>query len=399
MFKFDFNRQDLEDDDLDDADLIETDGSAQGGENVAPVQLSTGPSAAAGVHIEFTLDDLMAALPPKISYSPSKVTLADGDTELVLPRRDLFDVRFQLISEDDSGVTGANSDSRGSKADLEDTLRFIDAPSDVVSGVYEGGLKIWECSLDLVAYMHRRKVNREWLTGKAVLELGCGTALPSMYALHELLSRPISATDPASGPSVLHLQDYNSSVVQFITFPNALLTWYFSPASQAYRVAVDNGSTLPNANTPGELEIDDGLLDAFKASLAVHNIALRFSSGAWANFRPHGADDDRSDFDLILTSETIYQPSSTLSLISILQTRRKRVQSLDGGGPDRSIIALDFVRGIPQPFILVAAKVVYFGVGGGVKEFMEAVETAGGKAEVVWEITLGVARQVVQVMF
>ena len=30
-------------------------------------------------------------------------------------------------------------------------VEFIDAPSDLVPGVYEGGLKTWECSLDLVA--------------------------------------------------------------------------------------------------------------------------------------------------------------------------------------------------------------------------------------------------------
>lgn len=29
-------------------------------------------------------------------------------------------------------------------------LGFVGAPSDIVPGVYEGGLKTWECSLDLV---------------------------------------------------------------------------------------------------------------------------------------------------------------------------------------------------------------------------------------------------------
>jgi len=32
-------------------------------------------------------------------------------------------------------------------------LEFLDAPSDLVPGVYEGGLKTWECSLDLVDYL------------------------------------------------------------------------------------------------------------------------------------------------------------------------------------------------------------------------------------------------------
>jgi hypothetical protein len=36
-------------------------------------------------------------------------------------------------------------------------LRFLDAPSDLISGVYEGGLKTWECSLDLVRFLHARQ--------------------------------------------------------------------------------------------------------------------------------------------------------------------------------------------------------------------------------------------------
>ena len=59
---------------------------------------------------------------------------------MALSRRDLFDARFQLISTDDGGRT----DEAPSEVD------FVDAPSDLVPGVYEGGLKTWECSLDLV---------------------------------------------------------------------------------------------------------------------------------------------------------------------------------------------------------------------------------------------------------
>ena len=32
-------------------------------------------------------------------------------------------------------------------------LEFLDAPSNLVPGVYEGRLKTWECSLDLVDYL------------------------------------------------------------------------------------------------------------------------------------------------------------------------------------------------------------------------------------------------------
>ena len=43
--------------------------------------------------------------------------------------------------------------------------------SDLVSGVYEGGLKVWECSFDLVDYI---QANATEFIGKNVLELGCG---------------------------------------------------------------------------------------------------------------------------------------------------------------------------------------------------------------------------------
>ena len=53
-------------------------------------------------------------------------------------RRDLFDARFQLLAQ-----------GRDEQAAL------VDAPADLVPGVYEGGLKTWECSLDLAAYLDR----------------------------------------------------------------------------------------------------------------------------------------------------------------------------------------------------------------------------------------------------
>ena len=53
-------------------------------------------------------------------------------------RRDLFDARFQLLAQ-----------GRDEQATL------VDAPADLVPGVYEGGLKTWECALDLAAYLDR----------------------------------------------------------------------------------------------------------------------------------------------------------------------------------------------------------------------------------------------------
>ena len=37
----------------------------------------------------------------------------------------------------------------------EQTSAFVDAPADLVPGTYEGGLKTWECALDLATYLDR----------------------------------------------------------------------------------------------------------------------------------------------------------------------------------------------------------------------------------------------------
>lgn len=80
-------------------------------------------------------------LPDTLSYTPSTFS-AGKDTQFYIARRDLFDARFQLIS-------GSEETS---------LLQYFDTPADVVPGKYEGGLKTWECSVDLVEYLNA--VNR-----------------------------------------------------------------------------------------------------------------------------------------------------------------------------------------------------------------------------------------------
>ena len=90
-----------------------------------------------------------SALPEAFSYSP--VTLpapAGGTSGHTLVRRDLFDVRFQLSLPHAQGAGSLNERD-------EQTVAFVDAPADLVPGTYEGGLKTWECALDLAAYLDR----------------------------------------------------------------------------------------------------------------------------------------------------------------------------------------------------------------------------------------------------
>lgn len=101
----------------------------------------------------------LSYLPPAVTYSQIDVNLtADGKNTgqiVSLLRRDLFDARFQLANEeddsDDEGSAYANMIPRSS--DLARGLGvgyFQNSDSDLIKGVYEGGLKTWEASLDLI---------------------------------------------------------------------------------------------------------------------------------------------------------------------------------------------------------------------------------------------------------
>lgn len=83
------------------------------------------------------LTDSLPHLPSKIAYCLLPVTLDDGST-INLPRRELWDVRVQLMAEEGDGDQSVNEDGSGLGS------------HDVKTGVYEGGFKSWESSIDLV---------------------------------------------------------------------------------------------------------------------------------------------------------------------------------------------------------------------------------------------------------
>jgi protein-histidine N-methyltransferase len=101
----------------------------------------------------------IGTLPSVISYSPLHVPSVVPHMPVTnLAKRDLFDARFQLISASTSTLTSNDPQGVVSIGDLasEADLRYVEAPSDLVPGVYEGGLKTWECSIDLAGSVKDR---------------------------------------------------------------------------------------------------------------------------------------------------------------------------------------------------------------------------------------------------
>jgi protein-histidine N-methyltransferase len=84
------------------------------------------------------LESMLEALPSNIAYSTLAIKLDDG-SKILIPRRELWDVRGQLMAEeDDEGLGNLGKD-------------------DVRTGVYEGGFKSWESSVDVVKVLHERR--------------------------------------------------------------------------------------------------------------------------------------------------------------------------------------------------------------------------------------------------
>ncbi|KAH7270467.1 uncharacterized protein BKA55DRAFT_49636 [Fusarium redolens] len=321
------------------------------------------------------LSDLLAQLPSKVAYSLLDVALDDGTT-IQLPRRELWDVRVQLMAEEED-VAGAQSEGLGSH--------------DVKTGVYEGGFKSWESSVDLVKVLAANKVISA-LEQKAfrVMEvcginytcnviyltldqqLGCGTALPSLAVFQWAMT----STSEKKYLSLI-MADYNPSVLQLVTLPNFILSWALNnPQIPALQEAF---------SIEGEVELGPDVLAAFEQSLKEANVTLSFVSGAWSQefvhliyALPSGHDQERST--LLLGAETIYSPFALQAFLETLFLILEKEQKTEGN----------------EAAALVGAKRLYFGVGGSLDDFIDKARQKGARVEQLREEVEGVRRGVVQ---
>lgn len=87
---------------------------------------------------------------------------------------------------------------------------------------------------------------------------------------------------------------------------------------------------------------------------------------------------------MLLTSETIYRNESLRPLIDLMR------KACLGDPTTESTHADNYL-------CLVAAKVLYFGVGGGVSDFLLAVGAENARVETVFERNIGVGRKIMKV--
>lgn len=285
---------------------------------------------------------LEGQVPVRISFSFTPVKGEDG-VEVHLPRRDVFDIQYWLKKSNQQTPT--------------ETILMKNS-EDVRANTYEGGLKVWECTYDVLGLLS--KYTDEQLFGSPhtkILELGCGSGVISSYIFYRYLV--YKSRQQQASKLTITVADYNHDVLRLATVYSFLLTW----------LAV-RGENAQEMET-GELNIEPSLVDEF-FNFVKENVEIEYVSGAWG--REFVDIVGQHKYDFVIASETIYSletlPVFTQTLLETLS---------------------------PQGQGLVAAKNVYFGVGGGIPEFVAELQKANTKYEVLPVHQANVGRSIVRI--
>jgi hypothetical protein len=166
----------------------------------------------------------------------------------------------------------------------------------------------------------------------------------------------------------LGLADYNPTVLQLVTLPNLILSWAKIKRNDSWEA-------------DGELELDTEVIQDFRVSLQSFGIKLFFFSGAWSpelvNLITTTMGPSHSHLTII-GAETIYSPAA---LRSFAETLASLLEAMPEG----------------EKTALVAAKKVYFGVGGTMEDFCNAMREKSLDVAQIREESDGVRRTVVEV--
>ncbi len=127
---------------------------------------------------------------------------------------------LQAVLDQEDAAGDADSAEGAGQGRGTEPVHEVNSDTDLIPQVYEGGLKTWECSLDLVSTLRDRYGDDAAnLRGKRILDLGCGTAIPTAYLLRRLFDQPASAQQVAR--TELHLLDFNEHVLELVSAAGA----------------------------------------------------------------------------------------------------------------------------------------------------------------------------------
>ena len=247
----------------------------------------------------------------------------------------------------------------------------------VQPGIYEGGLQLWECSVDLVHYLHKRfQQDETMMLGEGVkpkdyspasasaassltsprppriLELGCGHGLPSMYWIRRALQQQhhqqqqIQLSSLSSSLPQFVLTDYNAPVVSNVVVSNLILNAAQTLLHPSNR---NQSNSLTNAQA---CRVIADMVDC--------------ATGDWKGLIQKPESDDttppQSTFDFILAAETLYTLESTRETALLIH----------------ALLSKDN----PHATAWIATKRYYFGVGGGTQAFQQECRVLGLHTEI-----------------
>lgn len=211
----------------------------------------------------------------------------------------------------------------------EESTSFQNQSTDLIPGIYEGGLKVWECSIDLCRHFLRNNVA---IKGH-VLELGCGHGLPGIW----ILKQAIAKSRPNSVDCFLTFSDYNGFVIRDVTIPNVAINVRDSCFNRLNSI---NGTNQIKHLLRENIAFGAGDWLAMSDILLGKNTPCAHSVLSMPPASPRDG-----LFDCILASETTYSENSAKETAELLSRHMK--------------------PGIGVAYI--STKRYYFGVGGGTK--------------------------------
>lgn len=211
--------------------------------------------------------------------------------------------------------------------------------NDLISSVYEGGFKIWECTEDLMKYLSESGDCKR-IKGKTVIDIGCGVGLLGVYALKFCHADFVT------------FQDFNKNVILDATGPTALIN---TQSGRDGENSPTNGQDDHIAN--GETEVDAYMKNFNDCPKLAETASSKmdFIAGDWSELQnPLTNLVKHTQYDVVLSSETIYNEGNYDALHDYLKAVTK-INSV----------------------ILMSAKSHYFGVGGGVNSWIDFVKRKG----------------------